>query len=207
MAEGKKSFIAYSDWKDTFDALPDDKAGALIKHIFAYVNDEDPQTDDLLINAVFPNIRNALKRDLVKWDNQYQQRVDAGKRSAEVRKRNAALVNGRSVSSTVSVNDSVSVSVNDSVKIKKDKFSFKSSMIELGFEEKLITEWLDVRRKKKATNSETALNGFLKEVEKTGKEKNQMLRECVENSWAGFKSEWINNNNNEKRTSRETAIF
>ena len=43
MAENKKSFIAYTDWKDTFDALPNDKAGILIKHIYAYVNDEDPQ--------------------------------------------------------------------------------------------------------------------------------------------------------------------
>lgn len=109
MAENKKSFIAYADWKETFDSLPDDKAGQLIKHIFAYVNDENPTSDDLLINAVFINIRNTLKRDLKKWESQYNQRVEAGKKSAEVRKRNAAVVNGRSVSSTVSVNDSVSV--------------------------------------------------------------------------------------------------
>ena len=87
MAENKKSFIAYSDWKDTFDALPDDKAGLLIKHIFAYVNDEDPISEDVLVNAVFQNIKNALKRDLVKWDKQYKQRVLAGKKSAEIRKR------------------------------------------------------------------------------------------------------------------------
>jgi hypothetical protein len=111
MAEGKKSFIAYSDWKDTFDALEDDKAGLLIKHIFSYVNDENPQTDDPIIKAVFPNIKNTLKRDLKKWDKQYEQRVEAGKKSAEIRKRNATVVNARSVSSTVSV--SVSDSVNN----------------------------------------------------------------------------------------------
>lgn len=113
MAEGKKSFIAYADWKDTFEALPDDKAGILIKHIFKYVADEDPKSDDVLINAVFANIRNTLKRDLKRWDKQYTQRVEAGKKSAEVRKRNATSVNERSISSTVS--DSVSVSVNGSV--------------------------------------------------------------------------------------------
>jgi len=108
MAENKKSFIAYSDWKDTFDALDDDKAGLLIKHIFSYVNDENPETDDPIVKAVFPNIKNTLKRDLKKWDKQYQQRVEAGKKSAEVRKRNATVVNARTVSSTVSVSDSVS---------------------------------------------------------------------------------------------------
>jgi uncharacterized phage protein (TIGR02220 family) len=48
--------------------LPDDKAGQLIKHLFAYVNDENPETDDLLINAVFANIKATLKRDLKKWE-------------------------------------------------------------------------------------------------------------------------------------------
>ena len=115
MAQNKKSFIAYSDWKDTFDALEDDKAGLLIKHIFSYVNDENPETNDPIIKAAFPNIKNTLKRDLKKWDKQYKQRVDAGKKSAEIRKRNATSVNERSVSSTVSVSDSVSVSVSDSV--------------------------------------------------------------------------------------------
>jgi len=113
MAENKKSFIAYSDWKGTFDALSNDKAGELIKHIFAYVNDEDPISEDMLINAVFSNIKNALKRDLEKWGKQHQQRKDAGKKSAEVRKQNATTVNERSISSTVSVSVSDSVTVNE----------------------------------------------------------------------------------------------
>lgn len=67
MAENKKSFTAYCDWNTTFNSLPDEKAGQLIKHLFAYVNDENPITDDLLINAVFANIKATLKRDLIKW--------------------------------------------------------------------------------------------------------------------------------------------
>lgn len=114
MAENKKSFVAYADWKETFDALSDEKAGQLIKHIFAYVNDENPESEDMLINAVFASIKQTLKRDLKKWEKQYTQRVEAGKKSAKVRKHNSTVVNGRSVSSTDSV--SVSVSVND----KKD---------------------------------------------------------------------------------------
>jgi CRISPR/Cas system CSM-associated protein Csm2 small subunit len=109
MATGKKSFIAYADWKATFNELPNEEAGMLIKHIFAYVNDENPETDSILIKAVFANIKATLKRDLKKWEKQQQQRVEAGLKSAEIRKRNATLVNGRSVSSTVSV----SVNVND----------------------------------------------------------------------------------------------
>ena len=139
MAENKKSFIAYADWKDTFDALPDEKAGKLIKFIFAYVNDENPTSDDVLINAVFPSIRNTLKRDLAKWKKQHEQRIKAGQKSAEIRKRNATTVqrslNGRSVSSTVSVSvsDSVSGSVKSKLSIEDRKRNFK----------KLLTPFLD----------------------------------------------------------------
>ena len=67
-----------------------------------------PKTKDILINAVFANIKNTLKRDLKKWEKQHNQRKLAGKRSAEVRKQNATLVNARSISSTVSVSVNVS---------------------------------------------------------------------------------------------------
>jgi len=68
MAENKTSFIFYCDWKKTFKVLPDKKAGQLIKHLLDYVTDENPETDDLLITAVFENIKSTLKRDLVKYN-------------------------------------------------------------------------------------------------------------------------------------------
>lgn len=129
MAQGKKSFIAYSDWKEIFDELPNEDAGALIKHIFAYVNDEAPVSDSLLIRAVFANIKTTLKRDLLKWDSQLEQRKDAGKRSAEIRKQNSTLVNARSISSTDSV--SVNVNVNDNVinnNIEERKLKFATTL-------------------------------------------------------------------------------
>jgi len=79
MAENKKSFIAYTDWYDTFNALPDEKAGQLVKHLFAYVNDENPVSDDILITAVFANIKQQLKRDLIKWEGISSQRSEIGK--------------------------------------------------------------------------------------------------------------------------------
>lgn len=40
MADNKKSFVLYTDSKDTFEELSDQEAGKLIKHIFRYVNNE-----------------------------------------------------------------------------------------------------------------------------------------------------------------------
>lgn len=120
MAEGKKSFIAYSDWKNIFDELPNEDAGVLIKHIFAYVNDENPVSDSVLIKAVFANIKSTLKRDLEKWDNQLKQRIEAGKKSGVSRRTKtndrSTLVNEHERKRTVSVNDNV----NDSVLLEKE---------------------------------------------------------------------------------------
>lgn len=120
MAQGKKSFVAYADWKEVFDELPNEDAGALIKHIFAYVNDENPTTDSVLIKAVFANIKSTLKRDLQKWEKQLQQRSDAGKKSAELRAEKK--VNERSTVVEIrqrkpTVNDTVNVNVNDTVTV------------------------------------------------------------------------------------------
>jgi hypothetical protein len=57
----------------------------------------------------------------------------------------------------------------------------------------LIDDWLKVRKTKKASNTKTALNAFLNEIKKSGRDKNEVLKMCVENSWAGFKSEWLKN--------------
>lgn len=114
MAEGKKSFVAYADWRDTFNELTDEDAGKLVKHIFAYVNDENPNTDNVVVKAVFAQIKNTLKRDLHKWEKQVEQRREAGKKSAEIRaaKSNdrSTTFNDRTRNSTDSVSDSVSVS-------------------------------------------------------------------------------------------------
>lgn len=111
MAENKKSFIAYSDWEGMFKALPDEIAGKLIKHIFSYVNDQNPQSDDFVINALFEQIKATLKRDLVKWEGQREQRSLAGKKSAEQRatktNERSTVVNETERNSTVSVSDSV----------------------------------------------------------------------------------------------------
>lgn len=121
----KKGFILYADQKALFDKLPNEKAGELIKFIFAYVNDEQPETDDLIIDLAFTPIKQQFKRDLEKWEETREKRSKAGKASAEARrnKRQHTSTNSTyvksvehtSTNSTVNVNDKVKVNVNDKV--------------------------------------------------------------------------------------------
>lgn len=68
MAENKKSFVAYADWKSTFGMLTDEEAGKLVKHLLAYVNDENPKMEDRIILMAFEPMKLQLKRDLDKYE-------------------------------------------------------------------------------------------------------------------------------------------
>jgi len=134
MAVDKKSFVLYSDLIFTVSQLPNDKAGELFKHILMYVNDENPVTNDLIINISFEPIKQQLKRDLVKYECKKVQWSEAGKRSAELKalkkeeinQRTLTNVESRSTDSTV--NDNVNVSVNVIKKnIEERKSDFKKS--------------------------------------------------------------------------------
>jgi hypothetical protein len=69
MAANKKSFVLYTDQRSYFDKLNDQEAGQLIKHIFSYVNDENPNAIDRIIDLSFEPIKLQLKRDLVKYES------------------------------------------------------------------------------------------------------------------------------------------
>ena len=78
MAKDKKSFILYVDQKDLWNKLPDDIAGKLIKHIYSYVSDENPKSDDLIVEIAFEPIKQQLKRDLKLFEEKRIKRSEAG---------------------------------------------------------------------------------------------------------------------------------
>jgi hypothetical protein len=69
MAKEKKSFLIYCDIIHTVEQLTDEQAGNLFKHILRYVNDQDPQSDSVITKIAFEPIRQALKRDLEKYES------------------------------------------------------------------------------------------------------------------------------------------
>lgn len=152
MAENKKSFIAYSDWDGMFQALPDEVAGKLIKHIFSYVNDRNPTSDDYIINALFEQVKSTLKRDLKKWEEQKEQRSLAGKKSAELRStksnERSSSLNEKERNPSDSVNDSVNDNVNVSDINKQAHEHFAKKL----FEAKDELDAIEVSIRKKPTS-------------------------------------------------------
>jgi len=132
MAENKKGFILYADQRGTFTKLSDEQAGKLVKHIFSYVNDENPESD-FITELAFESIKQKLKRDFVKWEATRGKRSEAGLASAAAKKLAKEQTSTKSTSvesvqqaptkSTVkdNVNVNVNVSVNDILLEKETK--------------------------------------------------------------------------------------
>ena len=110
MATDKKSFLLYCDLIHTVDQLTNEQAGDLFKHILKYVNDQDPQTDNVITRIAFEPIKQALKRDLLKYESIRQ------RNSENARKRWDATAYDRIPNDTKNAD---SDSVSDSV-ISKD---------------------------------------------------------------------------------------
>ena len=126
MAENKKSFIAYADWVSVFNMLTDEEAGKLVKLIFSYVNDENPEVQDRVLKMAFEPIKSQLKRDLSKWVEIKEKRREAGRKGAEAKaeQNKQMLANAdfaeqtlakQAVNVNVNVNDNVNDNVNGSV--------------------------------------------------------------------------------------------
>lgn len=128
MAENKKSFLLYADLIHTVKKMPPEKAGELFITILEYVNDQNPAPNDQLVDLVFEPIRQQLKRDLKAWEQERQQRSEAGKIGMQNRwgKKIKKITKGNAVKSVITddnkpyqvitnitdtVNDTVNVSV------------------------------------------------------------------------------------------------
>ena len=201
MAKDKKSFLLYTDLIHTLEKMPNEKAGELFKHILMYVNDMNPETEDLIIQLTFEPIKQQLKRDLQRYETTCEKNKVNGAKGGRPKnptepKKSDGLFKEPKKPDTDNDNDSD----NDSgIKEKRNteqppegvSFDFRMALLKYGLDDTLVNEWIQVRKKKRAVNSETAYNGFIRELEKASLPKNDVLRICVEKSWIGFDAAWI----------------
>ena len=180
MAEGKKSILIYSDWKHTFEALTDVEAGQLIKHLLAYVNDENPKTDNRIVQIAFEPMKQHLKRDLRKYEEIKDKRSEAGKISAEKKKQNQQVltsvesVKHKPTKSTVNDNVNDNVIIDKSIILKKD---FSDEVVELGkyvFKDKFSVERAIINYSTSLNNLKESFLNFLMSEKYHEKELNDL---------------------------------
>lgn len=86
-----------------------------------------------------------------------------------------------------------------SISNKGKRFDFLNALGEIGVSEPVARDWMEVRKGKKATNTETAFKSIEREIRKSGRTAEECITLAVENSWSGFKAEWLFNQQRPQR--------
>ena len=92
-----------------------------------------------------------------------------------------------------------------SVYNKGIRFDFKSALVQIGVSPAIAEDWIKVRKGKKATNTETAFKSIEREILKSGRSAEECITLAVENSWSGFKAEWLFNQ--QRNPSRKVSVL
>lgn len=78
------------------------------------------------------------------------------------------------------------------------KYSPLDALLGIGVDVQIASDWLQVRKGKKAAATKTAIDGVLREIERSGMTPDAALRICCERGWAGFKPEWLGNSQQQR---------
>lgn len=87
---------------------------------------------------------------------------------------------------------------NNQYKKTKAKKTALAMLVDMNVDENIADEWLQVRKLKKLSATQTAFNAVAKQANKVDLEMNEVIKLCVENSWGGFKAYWLTGVGNEK---------
>lgn len=116
MAEGKKSVLLYCDLIHTIEKMDDETAGLFFKHYLRYVNDLNPETDNLVVDIAFESVKQNLKRDLKKWEQRAEKSRENGKKGGRPKKPNETQKTQQVISKPRKP-DTVNVTVTDTVNV------------------------------------------------------------------------------------------
>lgn len=82
----------------------------------------------------------------------------------------------------------------------KEKFNFKKELLKLVDNEILVNDFIQLRKTKKASLSETIFNSLKIECETNNYPIEEALKICVLRSWIGFQYSWVENVNKTNNT-------
>ena len=90
---------------------------------------------------------------------------------------------------------------------KRVRYDFKKALIEIGVSEQTAADWMEVRKAKGTANTETSFKGIYREICRSGMAAEECIRIAVENSWRGFKAEWMFNQQRSGGQTRRVSVL
>lgn len=71
------------------------------------------------------------------------------------------------------------------------RFDAQAHLVGLGVDPDIASDWIKLRKAKRAEVTATAIDGVSREAERAGMSVDAALRECCSRGWAGFKADWM----------------
>lgn len=190
----KAGFPFYTDyWDKYFNKLSGDQVKECLKIIFHYnKTGEILETDDLAIEMVISTIIDNINRDAEKREKQRKASAENGKlggRPKSIKPQNNPNGDKKNYpketpNKNVNVNENV-LNVNNNEECKSKNNIILPDYLDLD----IWKEFLDMRKKLKAPNTETALNRILKKLEAFEKQNigngTLAIENSIENGWKG----------------------
>lgn len=106
------------------------------------------------------------------------------------------------------INEYIKVDKSTLKEINKEmpvRFDFKRSLEEIGVTTEVAEAWMQVRKEKKAVNTEIAFRRIRDEIAKSGRTADDCIRTAVEKSWRGFEASWLDNIDAEGKGKKDCA--
>lgn len=136
MAEGKKSVLLYCDLIHTIEKMDNETAGEFFKHYLRYINDQNPETNNLLVDITFESVKQNLKRDLKKWEGRAEKSREngalGGRPKKEPKKPSRLLKNQIGLKKPVTDKVTVTVNVKDKEVVYRQFAHLKITQEEFG---------------------------------------------------------------------------
>ena len=132
------------------------------------------------------------------------QKSEAGKASAAKKKEKLQqAINGKSTSVEQTFNgastkqetiNNIHKPLNKNTKEKVAKapdYPFEKKLLDFGAEQKYVTTWMQIRKKKSGVNSEAAMELFMEECGKASLTIADAVKLCAGKSWCGLTADWV----------------
>lgn len=194
----RDSFVFYRSFKEAADNLDDKDRLAFYDAVINYALDGKEVKENGTSKAMFILVKPVIDSNNTKYKNgkkggrpKTETEPKQNQEETETKPNNKQEITEPEPYVDVYVDDNVDV---DKEKNKEDKpleFNFKNSLIVLGVEKTIANDWMKVRAKKKATNTETSFNRIKSQIEKSTLNANNCIKIAVERDWKGFEADWV----------------
>lgn len=155
---------------------------------------------NLIDNEIFSIVNNDicidfLNEQLLEFENTSIQNSKNAKEGWEKRKINK--LSDRIATASISQSENDAIREEKIIEDKEDKkkiiFNLKKNLLEIIKDDILVSDYISLRKSKKASMSETFFNSLKKECDDNNFDLAEALKICIDKSWVGFKYTWVKN--------------